>query len=255
DWNIFLVKYVYGGDPSGFGVAAHATAGILTPMPAGTQPTPGAASSPWQLGTEFTFNTESRMPAGSIQDIFQQKVLNLTPLNAIDVARMGLSSLSSIHQVKIEVEATPNNWVDVTTTADIVKACFSFKPIVGQLSEATWHTQIDPTSVPAAANTVSVIVGVTITATAMPQKPTAMIPIGTLSDDFSPRPLPFAQPIDFAHLKLLGGFADTLSTLVTTKSSRDASLAASKLLSGGGFFAQARTNAGLPPAGLSASGV
>lgn len=255
DWNTFLVKYVYGGDTNGFGVAAHATAGILTPMPAGTQPTPGAASSPWQLCTEFTFNTESRMPAGSIQDIFQQTVLNLTPLNAIDVAPMGLSSLTSKHKVTIEVETTADNWVDVTTTADIVKPCFSFKPIVGQLSEATWHTPSDPTNVPAAANTVSVILGVTITATATPQMPTAMIPIGTLSDDFSPRPLPFAQPIDFAHLKLLGGLADTLSAVVTTKSSRDALLAASKLLSGDGFFAQARTNAGLPAAGMSASGV
>ena len=255
DWNVFLVKYVYGGDPNGFGVAAHGTAGILPPMPAGAQPAPGSQASPWQMGNEFSFRTESRMPAGGITNIFGAAVPILVPLNAIDIAPMGLASLNSTHKVKIEVESTPNNWIDVTTTPDISKPCFAFTPIVGQLSEATWHTPTDPTNVPAAANTVSVVVGVTIVATAIPHNPTGMIPIGTLSDDFFPRPLPFAQPIDIAHLKVLGGVADTLSALVTVKKSRDVLVAASKLLSGSGFFADARKASGLPAAGLTPSAV
>jgi hypothetical protein len=82
-----------------------------------------------------------------------------------------------------------------------------------------------------------------------------MIPIGTLSDDHFPRPLPFAQPLDFTHLKALGALADTLSSFTGTRKSSAMLAAASKLLSGGGFFATARQSSGLPAAGLPPAGV
>lgn len=255
DWTVFRTKYLYGGHPNGFGVAAHATSGILPPMPAGAQPSPGTEDSPWQMGTEFTFQTESRMPAGAAMDIFGANIPVTKPLNQIDVAPMGLAGLTSRHTIKIEVETAPNTWTDVTTTNNINRPCFTFTPIVGQLSEATWHTLSDPTNVPAAANTISAIVGVSVVATAIPVNSTGIIPIGKLHDDFFPRPLPFTQPVDFTHLKALGALADALSALTSTAKNATVITAAGKLLSGSGFFASARQSSGLPASGLSAVGV
>jgi hypothetical protein len=252
DWTVFRQKYIYGGDANGYGVAVHASTGVLTPTPASAQPAPGAPDSPWQMAAEFSFKTESRMPAGSYTDIFGA---SLTPggLNQIDLAAMAIEAVSSTHVITIEYESAPGVWANVNGTDRIVPACFAITPVITQVAEATWH-YIDPTQVPAAANTLSLLTGLQIVATAQAQNPTAMIPIGTLVDGENPRPLPFAQANSVQQLQAWGADADSLSLLASQVSSAQALNAASQMLSGGGFFAQARQASGLPAAGLSPSG-
>jgi hypothetical protein len=252
DWTIFRQKYIYGGDPNGYGVAAHALTGVLTPTPAGAQPAPGAANSPWQLAAEFSFKTESRMPAGSYTDIFGNSSIP-GGLNQIDLAPMAIEAVSSTHVITIEYESAPGVWTNVNGTDRIVPTCFAITPVVTQVAEATWH-YTDPTQTPAAANTLSLLTGLQIVATAHAQNPTSMIPIGTLVDAENPRPLPFAQITNVPQLQGWGVDADSLSLSAANASSAQVLNAAAQMLSGGGFFAQARQASGLPAAGLSPSG-
>ncbi len=252
DWTVFRQKYLYGGDPNGYGVAAHALTGVLTPTPAGAQPAAGAADSPWQLATEFSFKSESRMPAGSYTDIFG---ISTTPggLNQVDLAPMAIEAVSSTHVITLEYESAPGTWTNVAGTDRIVPSCFAITPVITQVAEATWH-YTDPAHTPAAANTLSLLTGLQIVATAQAQNPTSMIPIGTLVDGENPRPLPFAQIVNLPQLQAWGEDADTLSLSAAGASSVQVLNVASLMLSGSGFFAEARQASGLPSAGLSPSG-
>jgi hypothetical protein len=192
------------------------------------------------------------MPAGNYTDIFG---ISTTPggLNQIDLAAMAIEAVSSTHVITIEYESAPGLWTNVNGTDRIVPMCFAITPVVTQVAEATWH-YTDPTQTPAAANTLSLLTGLQIVAIAQAQNPTSMIPIGRLVDFENPRPLPFAQATNVPQLQAWGVDADSLSLLAANASSTRVLTVAGQMLSGTGFFAEARQASGLPAAGLSASG-
>jgi hypothetical protein len=256
DWTVFRQKYLFGGDPNGYALATHALSGILAPAPPGAQPGAGSAAKPWQMATEFSFQTESKMPAQQWDD-FLTAAYPVSPAHvpswqhALDIGPMGFEGILSTHLVNLNYwDPAKQIWVSVFQSPVINAAGFSITPVQGQVSEATWH-YIDPTAIAAAANTISAVTGLLIVGTALLQGGSALIPIGTLVDDGLPRPLPFAQPVDFTHLKMLGAEADALGILTTSIGTSSMTIAASRLLSGSGFFAQARQAAGAPAAGLS----
>ncbi len=255
DWTPFTVKYLYGGDPNGYAVASHILTGLIPPEPSGAQPSPGTQEQPWRLTTEFSFQTESRMPANSYVDFITGDSGFLANTHSLDAAPMNKENIGSAHSVVIEGwNDQTNNWTAVSPGAADLRFTvdgdhFTITPVMGQVSEAIWHWN-DPSSIPAAARTLPALVGVKIVGKALATGQSALIPIGKLVDDGLSRPLPFAFDINVILLKALGATADAVAQIAADAASSTTTAAATSLLSGSGFFAQARQSSGLPEPGL-----
>ena len=253
DWPTFATKYLQSGDATQTAVDTHVLTGLLPPSPSGAQPTPGTATQPWAMTSEFSFQTETRMPATSFVDFFNNNSGPLAVQN-IDIAPMGNHFINSVHKLTLEGQ-NGGGWTVIAGTGrarfGANPAQFSFAPVIGQVSQATYQ-YIDHDSVPAAAYTLPALMGVVITGTSLLQNPSSQIPISTLVDSGNSRPLPFATwtPILIGNLQTFGAAADNMAAVtsgVTTLSDLNASVS---LLHGGGLFSQARIAAGLPARGL-----
>ena len=245
DWGTFANKYLVKGDPDNLAVGVHVLMGLLPPDPAGGQPAPGSPSQPWKMGSEFSFQTETRMPVTGFQDFFSRTV-SPNDVGQLDIAPMDQENVASLHVVTLQVQ----NPVDQSwgpAPADLNH--FNIDAVQGQLSAATWRW-VDLSAVPASAATVAAVLGVTIEGHSVPQGQSALIPIDQLFDYGNSRPLPFAVPIDVTVLKSFGTAADQLLALAASANSNQMIDVATKLLAGGGFFAQARQDSGLPASGL-----
>jgi large repetitive protein len=254
-WGDFQLKYVYGGDQNGYATATHLLTGLLPPVPAGGKPAPGTQDQPWKLSTEWSFQTETHMPAGRYADFFGNNWTDPTQIHSIDIAPMYQSDIDSSHTIILEAfDDKTSSWVGMSaTSADerfLLRADhFTIAPVISQVSEATYH-YLPQDQIPAASNTLPVITGVKITGFAVPQDQSALIPIGKLVDEGSSRPLPFEAPVDIDGLKFMGVTADQLSAFVANATTLATSTGAASLLSGANIFSQLRLGAGLPAPGL-----
>jgi hypothetical protein len=248
-WITFRDKYLIAGNPANTWVGARPVKGMIPSEPPTAQPAAGTAAQPWRLTPEFAVVTESRMPVSgyavttatidpqgpSISFSLAQK----TDAKAFDLAPMQKLKVGSVHSV-------------VFSPALTHPELFSVEELTDLLPEATWRWY-DPAHLPAAANRIRAIAGLRITGTAQLRGRSALVPIATLVDD-DPR---FARPLPFAAVSVLTGAlqtaglaADALAVLASSAGSGTSLAAAATVLSGGGFFAQARTDAGLPALGL-----
>jgi large repetitive protein len=249
DFGAFSLKYLYGNDPKGFAVATHVLTGLLPPEPAGGQPAPGTADLPWRMGAEFSFQTETRMPATASVDFVTGPSGELANVSDIDFAPMGLAHphVATVHQVSLEKQQNDKSWAATAVAPDH----FTVTRVINQFSEATWHC-LDHANMPAAARTVPALGGLQITGFAVTVNQSALIPISKLVDASNSRPLPFAT-LAVGYLDLLlsyGVAADLLSQLSASAGSNQTISVAGQLLSGGGFFGDARLAAGMPAQGL-----
>lgn len=260
-WTEFRKKYLQAGDPEATAVTVYVLRGLLMPEPPGGKPAAGTASEPWKMAAEFSFQTETRMPATRTVDFITGR--NGPDLNEhlgrVDIAPMRVEGATGEHFVTLEVRRG-NTWnligfdpfgavLDPSQPLDPQR--FRIKRIIGQVSEATYRC-FEPDDVPAAANTLAVIAGIKITGIAKLQGKSATIPIAKLVDPGNSRPLPFATlTLDLiTALQEFGQAAELLSG-VTASASSEVTISASKaLLAGAGFFSRARADAGLPAAGL-----
>ena len=94
-------------------------------------------------------------------------------------------------------------------------------PIIGKVSEATWHWN-DPSNMPAAANTVPAVVGFTIQGFCFFEGRSALIPIAKLYDTGNSRPLPFATDftLTYAQYQVYGESAVQLAEITAGAGSR-----------------------------------
>jgi hypothetical protein len=249
DFGAFRQKYLYGGDPNGYAVATHVLTGLLPSDPPGAQPAPGTSGSPWPMGVEFSFQTESRMPSSREVDFLNGDSGPIPGTTVVDLAPMGPSfdQADCVHNVTLLQKQPDGSWKAPPVDA----AHFRIDQNIGQFSEATWR-YYDPDAVPAAARTLPALAGITITGTAVLQNQSALVPISKLIDAGNSRPLPFAT-LTTSYIGLLlnyGASADALAQLTAAQATGAISSIAGQVLSGGGFFSQARQAAGLPAAGL-----
>ncbi len=122
---------------------------------------------------------------------------------------------------------------------------------MGKVSEATWHWQ-DPTNLPAAANTIPAVVGITIKGFSVFEGQTALIPIAKLYDAGDSRPLPFATDftLTYPQYQAYGESAVLLADVTAASGSSSTLLIASAITTGStGFFADQRATSGLSAAG------
>ena len=260
NWDQFSLQYLQATDPATVPVGVQVMTGLLPAQPPGGPVAPGTADQPWLLTAEWSFRTETKMAARGFffqtQDPRSENQMGTEPLGlydnlstvyAFDIAPMYTHSTDikkAVHGVTIFARGGGALTLD--------KTLFRVQPIIGQVSEATWHYFPD-FNPPAAANTLPVLAGIQIFGIARLNDPSQIIPIAKLRDATNPRPLPFAsRTIDIiAILQAAGVVADTFSALSATKGS-DALLGAySAVLSGAtGLFAGLRTQTGLPKPGL-----
>ena len=260
DWPTFANKYLTSQDPDGTAVNTHVQSGLIPPSPSGAQPTPGTESQPWRMTSEFTFQTETRMPAMEYQDFFGNDSGQLPEVQEINIAPMGGHTVTSIHKLTLEGQdaSSPSGWTTIPSPKpgfNANSARFSFTPVIGQVSQATYQ-YIDHDSIPAGAQTLPVLVGLVITGAPVLQNPTSPIPISTLVDAGNSRPLPFATltATIIGGLKVFGNAADSMAAIAAGVTTAADLNAAATLLGGGGLFSQARSAAGLPALGLTPIG-
>jgi hypothetical protein len=280
-WSTFVSNYLHSGTPGNEPVVPHVISGLQPPEPAGGQPSPGTQNQPWKMTPEFSFRTETRMPAMEFSFLTsalrrdESQISSLVfghygPLSAVfplDVAPLLVDNahhgVTSEHVVLIDgwnpgindwsaVVPGDNPQPPVSDEYKVDNAHFQLEPIIGQFSEAPYHL-LPHDSVPAAANTVPVLAGLKFTGIAVLRHASAPIPISSLYDYGFSRPLPFAtwSSAQIGNLQTLGVAADNLSLLAVNANTRALLNASNAMLSGGGFFATARTASGLPATGLS----
>jgi len=249
-WESFRDKYLVSGNPENTWVTMRMTSGLLLPDPPGAQPSPGTASDPWKLNPEWSFVTETRMPAsgyraGGVFDnhgaVIQLPFKSKADSHSWDLAPMDVLKVGSQHTFTITPPVTHPNQFTVAEISTL-------------LPEANW-VYYDPAHLPAAANRVNAITGLSVIAVAKLQGKSALIPIGTLKDD-DPRyaqPLPFASLLDLiGSLKTFGLASEVLAAITAAGTSPKLLEAATHVLSGiDPVFSAARTASGLPTAGLS----
>lgn len=260
-WDKFSLQYLQATDPATVPVGVQVTSGLLPAQPPGGPVAPGTADQPWLLTAEWSFRTETKMAARGFffqtQDPRSENQMDSQPLGlynnlstvyAFDIAPMYATSTDidkAVHGVTIFTRGGG------TLTLD--PSLFRVEPIIGQVSEATWHFFPD-FNPPAAANTLPVLAGIKIFGIAQLHDASQIIPIAKLRDATNPRPLPFAsRTIDIiAILQAAGVIADTFSALSAAKGSPALLGAYSTVLSGSsGVFAGLRTQTGLPRPGFS----
>jgi hypothetical protein len=247
-WNAFRDKYLISGNPENAWVSARITQGLLGPEPPGATPAPGTKEQPWKLNPEFAFLTESRMPvsgyrAGGQFDaqgaVIQLPMKTKADSKLFDLAPMDKVKVGSFHTLSFDPPVTRPEQFTVAEALQWVP-------------EAAWRWY-DPANLPAAANRINAITGLSVTGFAVLQGKSALIPVSTLVDDDSrlAQPLPFATVIAVVpRLQTLGLTAETLEAITGTLSSAKTIVAAVQLLTGPGIFADARVQSGLAAGGL-----
>lgn len=282
-WAEFVDKHLHSGKPGNEPAVAHVLTGLLPPDPSGGQPSPGTQAQPWKLSAEWSFQTETRMPAmdftlqtttarneGDWSNQVFGAYTNLSTVYQFDIAPMlvdhSKDKLTSTHKITLESwNASTKQWQTMAAkdpgqlaadaadrdTNGLYPELFQVSPVIAQVSEATYHL-MPHDDIPAAARTLPVIGGIKIGGTALLQVASSTIPIGKLVDPGPSRPLPFAtlDPIRVGGLKTLGQAAEAMAQVPAGAPVQTLYNAASSMLSGGGFFADARAQAGLPAAGL-----
>jgi hypothetical protein len=278
-WNAFVSKYLHAEQPGNEAALAHVLTGLLPPEPAGGQPSPGTQAQPWKMSSEWSFQTETRMPAMefSFQTEFDRSegewltrvfghYSNLSTVYKFDIAPMGVDQahhkLTSKHKVVIAAwDDQGKRWVQMVPADSpalpeddrfILDARrFRMEPVFSQISEATYHL-LPHDDVPAAARTLPAVTGIKITGVAILEDESAVISIAKLFDYGFSRPLPFAtlSTVLLKSLKTLGVAAELLSLAAVSASTDKTTAVAHEMLTGGGFFSQARADAGLDPSGL-----
>jgi hypothetical protein len=251
DWGVFAGKYLTPGDPNQSAVSVQARTGVLAPDPGGAQPQPGTADQPWQVGAEFSFLTTTRMPASQVAFSLSVPLAAPTGINPLDLAPMEITGVTSLHSLTL----TPLD-PESGTTGDEPDH-FTVTAVNGPFPEATWHW-LDPQHLPASARTITAVAGLSLDAHVTLPDQSAVIPIGTLTDDepnFA-KPLPFATTSAVVSvLETYGAAADTLQGTIDGVSAGVVESASAAVLSGPGVFADNRSSVGLPASGLSSLGV
>lgn len=244
DFNVFKNKYLTPGDPNDKAVGVRFTSGVLPAEPPGAQPTPGTSAEPWHVSVEFSFATETRMPASSYTT-FAEALTHNVDAGDLDLAAMGITDVTSGHEVHIFRDAD-NTAVAVNSANWIVDSTSSLFP------EATWHFQAQPQ---AASNTIKALSGLTIKGVAVLHGKSALIPIIGMVDDLPElaKPLPFAtlNSVRVDTLQAFGAFADAMLEATSGASTARMLTGAEQVLTAGGQMAQLRAEAGIPARGLS----
>ena len=250
DFKVFSDKYLSAGDPNNEVVGIRVTGGLLPPEPPGAKPAPGAEGQPWQLAAEFSFITETRMPASSWSSFVNAGSGPVAESAEIDLAAMDKTNVTSDHSVVLFDRAT--NAPPKPAPDD---QHFHIDKIIGLFPEATWHWT-DPTKMHAAARTIPAISGLSLRGDADPVGQSALIPISGMVDDLPQydKPLPFAtlDAVAVAHFTALGAQAEAAAAQLAPLPGPQMLQAAATILVGSNtVFGQARAAAGLPPQGLS----
>jgi len=248
-WEPFRDKYLVSGNPESTWVTMRMTSGLLLPNPPGASPSPGTQDDPWKLNPEWSFVTETRMPAsgysagGAVDNtgaVIQPPFKTLNDQHLWDLAPMDVLKVGSNHTFTISPAVTHPDQ-------------FQVAEIYTWLPEANW-VYYDPAHLPAAANRVNAITGLSVTAASKLQGKSAAIPIGTLKDD-DPRyaqPLPFATVVGVVgSLEGYGLASEALAAITAGAQGSKILNAAAQVLSGPDpFFSAARVSVGLPAEGL-----
>ena len=256
DFSVFATKYLFGNDANGNAFRVNVLSGLVPPAPAGAEPAPGTSDKPWKMVSEFSFQCDTKMPATITNDFVFGDQDQSGNVHSIDLAPMNKETVDTRMVVTL-FGKDGNNWIPISVQNPSSNADFQIDtvhwrmtPIVGKVSEATWHWN-DPTNMPAAANTVPAVVGLKIEGFCFLEGQTALIPIAKLYDSGNSRPLPFAADFtsNFHIYKGYGASADLLAEVTALASSTNTLKIASAMLSGSGFFSNQRIASGLPAIG------
>ena len=187
--------------------------GLVPPEPPGASPAPGTQSQPWKLAAEFSFTTETRMPAESLEDAAGAIVP--LGLESLDVAPVRVRDIISTHRFGI-VRLSDNSGVVLDANH------WNINHTVSPFPEATWR-MFDLEDVPAAARNIDAVSGLTIQGVAFLVGQSALIRIKGMVDDDASRslPLPFST-IDAGLIDRLVAFGLTAESLVSSIVSRPA---------------------------------
>ncbi len=257
DFTIFATKYLYGNDPNGNAFRVNVLTGLVPPSPSGAQPAPGTADKPWKLVSEFSFQCDTKMPATITNDFVFGDQDQSGNVHSIDLAPMNKESVDTRTVVTL-FGKDGANWVSLSVQNPSANPDFQIDtvhwrvtPIIGKVSEATWHWN-DPSNMPAAANTVPAVVGLKIEGFCFFENQSDLIPIAKLYDTGNSRPLPFATDFtsNFPQYQTYGQAAVQLAELTAASGSTSTLLIASAITTGSsGFFADQRSTSGLPVSG------
>lgn len=265
DWPTFKLKYLQASDPATLPVSAQVGKGLLPPEPPGAPVAPGTETQPWKLAAEWTFQSETRMPATSFVFVADVAAGAWNPAGAarfgrfgvealtadLDIGPMSAENVDSCHRIFIE-KRVGNAWQRMSA-AELDTDRFILEPIIGQVSEAAYRTLGDE-GPPAAANTLPVLVGLRIEGISELRSTTPdVIPIAKLRDATNPRPLPFAKPDSpiFVDIRVSGVAADGYLVFGSDLSHGKQLEAAVAVLSGDqGLFADQRVASGVRRGGI-----
>ncbi|WP_217591181.1 DUF6603 domain-containing protein [Burkholderia sp. GbtcB21] len=263
-WDQFKLKYLQGSDPAALPVSAQVATGMLSPEPPGAPVAPGTADQPWRLTAEWSFQTETRMPARAFAFVTESAIEPWDPNSPsrfsvfsvdaqtydLDIGPMDEENVTSIHRVFIE-QFTGGAWQRMTPD-QLDANRFVLAPRIGKVSEAAYR--VFSGLPPAAANTLPALTGLAISGIAELRSNTPdVIPIAKLRDATNPRPLPFAKPDapQWGDIRVAGRAADRYYGYGNDLSYRDALAASASVLSGvGTVFAENRGASGVIPGGL-----
>ena len=256
DFTVFATRYLYGGDQNGNAFRVNVLTGLVPPEPSGAAPAPGTSDKPWKMVSEFSFQCDTKMPATITNDFVFGDQDESASTHTIDLAPMNKESVGTKMVVSL-FGLDGSNWIQMSAPNPSSNPDFQIDtvhwrmtPIIGKVSEATWHWN-DPSNMPAAANTVPAVVGFTIEGFCVLEGQTALIPIAKLYDTGDSRPLPFATAFtsNFPTYQSYGAAAVLLADVTASATSQSTLAIAGAILSGTGFFADERTTSGMPANG------
>ncbi|MGA8043261.1 MAG: DUF6603 domain-containing protein [Terracidiphilus sp.] len=264
DFNAFAVKYLFDNDANGSAFRVNVLTGLVPPAPSGAAPAPGTADKPWQMVSEFSFQCDTKMPATITNDFVFGDQDESAQTCSIDLAPMNIESVGSTMVVALFGKDTSSSsgWTEISVQSPSSNPDFQtdtlhwrMTPILGKVSEATWHWN-DPSNMPAAANTVPAVVGLKIEGFCVLEGQSALIPIAKLYQTDNSRPLPFASGFTqvFGVYQGYGASADVLANVTALSGAMSTLQIASAILTNGGgdFFSNQRATSGMPAAGLTA---
>jgi large repetitive protein len=207
DFGFFAGKYLIGGDVDNTCVGLRVTGGLLPPDPPGGQPAPGSVSQPWKITPEFSFASETRLPAHSWDDLLATGRTS-PEVGMFDLAPMNKKAIDTRHAIRLTARGSE-------TPIPVDAAHWEFNAVLGWVPDATWRW-VNPESLQPAAGKLRAITGLEIVGKAVAVGQSALIPWATLVDDSIAyaRPLPIA-PDDTLNLELkqVGSAADMLRDL------------------------------------------